>query len=113
MRGAVAGAIPCQSAPPSDLTGIDLGTQTLTDGAYCFSTNTITRDTCRTTAPAPTAAPSGGTTATPALVTAVPNTGVAETIDAGGDKLILVGIAAGLAGLFALTLLRRQFVRGA
>jgi len=46
-------------------------------------------------------------------VTAVPNTGVAETIDAGGDKLILVGIAAGLAGLFALTLLRRQFVRGA
>jgi len=95
------------------------------NGAVTLDTNTITRDTCRTTAPAPTAAPtaapttapttapSGGTTATPAPVTTVPNTGVAETIDAGGDKLILVGIAAGLVGLFALSLLRRQFVRGA
>ena len=80
------------------------------NGAVTLDNNTITRDTCRTTAPAPIEAP---TTAPSGPVTAVPNTGVAETIDAGGDKLILVGIAAGLVGLFALTLLRRQFVRGA
>ena len=83
------------------------------NGAVTLDTNTITRDTCRTAFPAPTAAPTTAPSATPAPVTAVPNTGVAETIDAGGDKLILVGIAAGLVGLFALTLLRRQFVRGA
>jgi hypothetical protein len=83
------------------------------NGAVTLDTNTITRDTCRTAAPAPiaapTAAPTTAPTTAPAPATTVPNTGVAESIDAGGDKLILVAIAAGCVALFALTLFRRQW----
>ena len=84
------------------------------NGEVTLDTNTITRDTCRTAAPAPaatatpTAVPTAAPTPGPTTRTLVPNTGVAET-RAAGDAVVLIGIG-GLLAAAGLVLLRRRSV---